>query len=154
IAESFRLFSCFPWRGTVRFFGETYPANALPWFYPLAWIPLSWEPGGLVLLVAGLLAFVVYAVREAPGWRLSVKTLTGSLPLWSLLFAAAPWAALLALRPVLYDEERHFMFAMPMLAVCAALGLRRLQEAAKLALAGAVALSALVAAGSWGKYAY
>src|SRR5207245_3011968 len=69
-------------------------------------------------------------------------------------FALAPWGAVLALRPVLYDEERHLLFAMPLLAVSAALGLRALRERAKVGLSCLILASAAHAATSWGKYAY
>jgi hypothetical protein len=70
------------------------------------------------------------------------------------LFTVAPWAAVLALRPVLYDEERHLLFAMALIPVCAALGLRRLAEGTKAALATLVLVSTLVSLSSWGKYSY
>jgi hypothetical protein len=70
------------------------------------------------------------------------------------LFAAAPWAAVLLLRPTLYDEDRHLLFAMPLLGVAAALGLRGLPERVKHALAAVVVVSALGSAASWGRYAY
>src|SRR5262249_30209540 len=123
-------------------------------WYPLVWIPLSWEPIGLAVLVLGLLAFGRVITRELRGLRPSVPALTDSLPLWSFVFALAPWVALLVLRPVLYDEERHFTFAMPLLAVCAGLGLRGLAERAKIAIAVVVLASALFGVASWGRYAY
>ena len=154
LAESVSLFSRFPWRGSVRIFGQSYRSDALPRWYPLAWIPLSWEPVGLAVLVAGLLGFGLLVARALRGVRLSASTLSHSLALWVAVFALAPWAALLVLRPVLYDEERHFTFAMPLLAVGAALGLRGLAERTKAALAGLVLASTLFAVASWGKYAY
>ena len=78
----------------------------------------------------------------------------GTLPLWVAVFALAPWAAVLVLRPVLYDEERHLLFAMPLVAVGAALGLRGLAERVKVGLSWLVLASALLALASWGKYAY
>jgi len=155
LADSVTLFSRFPWRGTVRLFGQNYPANELPWWYAPVWIPLSWEPVGLCLLAAGLIAFLFVVIRELrrPG-GVSVTLLFDSLPVWVALFALAPWAAVLALRPVLYDEERHLLFAMPLLAVGAALGLGRLAEKTKVALAVLVLLSSLYSLASWGKYSY
>jgi len=154
-AASFTLFSRFPWRGTVRLFGQTYLASELPRWYAPVWIPLSWEPVGLSLLAIGAVAFFFVVVRDLLRYRSpSVAVLLDSLPVWASLFAVAPWAAVLALRPVLYDEERHILFAMPLLAVCAALGLRRLAEGTKVALAALILVSTLYSLASWGKYSY
>jgi hypothetical protein len=152
--QSFTFFSAFTWEGQVRLFGRTFSATGLPWWYGPAWIPVSWEPVGLLTLVAGSVPFVLLAVRGLRSAFAPGGSLAASLPLWVAVFAAAPWAAVLVLRPVLYDEDRHVLFAMPLLAVAAALGLRRLPEPAKAGLAAAVAVSALAAGVQWGKYAY
>jgi hypothetical protein len=153
---SFGLFSKFAWWGHVRLFGRSYLATEVPWWYGPAWIPVSWEPVGLAALAIGLPAFAVRAAREMlrarPWW--SVSLLVRSLPVWVALFALAPWASVLVLRPVLYDEERHLLFAMPLLAVGAALGLGGLGEKAKVGLACLVLASVAQAVTSWGKYAY
>jgi hypothetical protein len=73
---------------------------------------------------------------------------------WIGFFALVPWAALFAFRPILYDEDRHLLFAMPLLGVAAALGLRRSSERARCLLAGLVLASSAWAAASWGKHAY
>ncbi len=153
--QSFRFFSSFTWIGHVHLFGRSYVSNALPWWYGPAWIPVSWEPVGLAVLAIGGLAFVVLVTRtvlRTRSWAISL--LLASLPVWVALFALAPWAAVLILRPVLYDEERHLLFAMPLLAVSAALGLRGLEERAKVGLSCLILVSAGLAAASWGKYAY
>ena len=154
-AQSFGLFSKFNWYGRVRLFGQSYLASELPWWYGPAWIPVSWEPIGLVVLAAGLAGFVLVVARGLRGGRArSPLLLLESLPAWVALFALAPWAAVLVQRPVLYDEDRHLLFAMPLLAVAAALGLRGLGERVKAGLAGLVLASSALAAVTWGKYAY
>ena len=153
--ESFSLFSKFTWPGRVRLFGQTYFSNALPWWYGPAWVPVSWEPVGLLVLLGGLGAFALLVARAVPrAWTRPIPALLESLPLWVALLGAAPWVAVLVLRPVLYDEDRHLLFAMPLLAVGAALGLRGLGEKAQVALSCLVLASAAWAVGSWGKYAY
>ncbi len=153
--ESFSLFSKFSWLGRVRLFGRTYVSTELPWWYGPAWIPVSWEPVGLAVLAVGAAGFTVAVARAALEARSRlIPVLRESLPLWVALFALAPWVAVLALRPVLYDEERHLLFAMPLLAVSAALGLRALRERAKVGLSCLILASAAHAATSWGKYAY
>jgi len=154
-AQSFGLFSRFTWIGRVRAFGWSYSATELPWWYGPAWIPVSWEPVGLSLLTVGALGFLLVVTRDFLRHRSGpVVLFLQSLPVWVALFAVTPWAAVLVLRPVLYDEERHLLFAMPLLAVSAALGLRRLADPMKMALAGLVLVSVVHSVTSWGKYAY
>lgn len=154
-AESFGLFSKFTWIGPVRLFGQTHLSSELPWWYGLAWIPVSWEPVGLAILAIGLVAFAILVTRatlRTGSW--SISFLLQSLPVWVALFAVAPGVAVLALHPVFYDEDRHLLFAMPLLAVSAALGLRFLGDRVKVALSCLVLVSAALALASWGKYAY
>jgi hypothetical protein len=155
LPESFGLFSRFAWLGHVRLFGQSYLSTELPWWYGLAWIPVSWEPVGLAVLAVGIVGFVVVVTQAAlrsGSW--SASFLLQSLPVWVALFALAPGVAVLVLRPVLYDEERHLMFAMPLLAVSAALGLRGVGEKVKVGLSCLVLVSVASALASWGKYAY
>ncbi len=155
LATSFSLFSSYPWQGTVRVLGTNYSSYELPRWYGPFWIAMSWEPVGFFVLVAGVVAFLVAVARGLLRVRsASTTVLTDSLPFWVALFALAPWAAVIALRPVLYDEDRHLLFAMPLLAVAAALGLRRLGEGLKGALAAVVLVTTLAALASWGKYSY
>jgi hypothetical protein len=155
LVASFSLFSKFPWRGTVRVLGTNYASNELPRWYGPFWIALSWEPVAFVVLVAGLVAFVYVIGRTLLGTRtLATSILTDSLPVWVALFAAGPWVAVLALRPVLYDEDRHLLFAMPLLAVAAALGLRRLGERWKAGIAAIALVASLATTVAWGKYSY
>jgi hypothetical protein len=153
--EAFSLFNRFIWVGRVRLFGTVYHSSALPWWYSIAWIPISWEPISLLAVAAGtVLAAGALALLAARHWRRPFALLTESLLAWVALFTLAPWAAFLVLQPILYDEERHVLFAMPVLAVLAALGLRRLPERVKIGAAALVAVSALLSFAAWGKYAY
>jgi hypothetical protein len=155
LATSFSLFRQFPWRGTVKVLGTNYASYELPRWYGPFWIPMSWEPIGFFVLLAGAVAFLVAVTRGLLRVRgVATSVLTDSLPLWVALFALAPWAAVVALRPVLYDEDRHLLFAMPLLAVAAALGLRSLGEKVKGALAALVLVTTFATVASWGKYSY
>jgi hypothetical protein len=152
---SARHYAQHPWEGPVRLFGMEFFSADLPRWYGPAWIAVSWVPLGLVLLIVGGVLFVPQAVR---GWvrerPLPLQPLFGSPAAWVALFGAAPWIAVLALGPTLYDEDRHLLFAMPLLGVGAALGLARLPGRAKGVLALLVLASALWSAASWGTYAY
>jgi hypothetical protein len=152
---SVHLYSRFPWGGPVRFFGLEYLSTDLPWWYGPIWIPVSWVPLGLIALAGGGVLFVPLVVRELRqrrSWPL--QPLFGSLAAWVAIFGVLPWVALLLVRPTLYDEDRHLVFAMPLLGVAAALGLRGLSGHVTGALAVLVLASAAWSAASWGTYAY
>jgi hypothetical protein len=149
------LFSRFPWVGPVRLFGMEFVSTELPLWYGPAWIAVSWVPAGLLALVVGGVLFVPRVLRELTRQRpRPLQPLFGSLAVWVALFGALPWVAVLLLRPTLYDEDRHLLFAMPLLGVAAALGLRRLWPGLKAGLAVVILASALWSAASWGTYAY
>jgi hypothetical protein len=153
--RSARHYAQNPWTGPVRLFGRQFVSTDLPWWYGPAWIPVSWVPLGLLVLLVGGALFVPRAlgeIRRHRPWPL--QPLFGSLTAWVALFAAAPWAAVLLVHPTLYDEDRHLLFAMPLLGVAAALGLRRLSERVKGVVAALVFVSALWSAAAWGRYAY
>jgi hypothetical protein len=149
------LYSRFPWVGPVRLFGMEFLSTQLPGWYGPAWIAVSWVPLGLLALVIGGVLFVPRALldllRQRP-WPL--QPLFGSLVVWVAIFAALPWVAVLLMRPTLYDEDRHLLFAMPLLGVAAALGLRGLSERVKGSVAILVLASAVWSAASWGTHAY
>lgn len=155
LARSISLFSKYPWEGPVRLFGVELVSTELPWWYAPAWIAVSWVPIGLLTLVIGVILFVPRVVRDL--WRLRpwpFQPLLGSLDVWVALFGGLPWVALLLMRPTLYDEDRHLLFAMPLLGVAAALGLRGVSGRVKSILALLVFTSAVWSAASWGTYAY
>lgn len=150
-----RLYSRFPWVGPVRLFGMEFLSTDLPLWYGPVWVAVSWVPVGLLVLLVGLVFFVrrtvVELARSRP-WPLS--PLFRSLAVWVAVFGATPWVAALVLRPTLYDEDRHLLFAMPLLGVAAALGLRDLPGRVKGVAAAVVLVAALWSAASWGTYAY
>jgi hypothetical protein len=157
LVSTVSLFSRFPWEGegTVRLFGVLHDVSRLPWWYGPAWIAVSWVPIGLVVLAVGGTLALPTVAREAwhrRPWPL--QPVFGSHTVWVAVFAALPWVAVLALRPTLYDEDRHLLFAMPLLGVCAAFGLRSLPERSKGALAVLVLGSSLWSVIAWGRYSY
>jgi hypothetical protein len=77
-----------------------------------------------------------------------------SLRQWLWLLVLASWAAVLVIRPNLYDEERHLLFLFPTLFLAAALGLEFLPGRARHLLAGALVLFSLWSYVQWGPYSY
>jgi hypothetical protein len=155
LVRSLTLFSKYPWQGPVRLFGLEFLSTELPWWYAPAWIAVAWVPIGLLTLVSGLVLFLPRLWRELRDERpWPMQPFFASLAAWVALFGGLPWAAFLLLRPTFYDEDRHLLFAMPLLGVAAALGLGRVSGRVKGALALLILGSAAWSAASWGPYAY
>jgi hypothetical protein len=123
------LASHFPWPLEVFFDGRYYPAGDVPRSYTLVWFAITLPEH---VLLGGVVAFVMAAAllcREPGGWRRSAtapKLVVVGLPI------VVPVLLAVALRPILYDGVRHFMFVIPCLAVVGAVALARLfQEGAR-----------------------
>jgi hypothetical protein len=117
----------FPYVGDTLYAGRHVPASDLPWHYLPVWVLVTTPLFVLVLAVA--------ALRLLRRWR--------SQPLAVLLAGAlaANLALYYALRPVVYDGLRHFLFLLPLLAVLAALSLAEIVGGARAGRAQVVAAS-------------
>ena len=156
LVHSFRGFSSFDLAGRVRAFGIFMPCAHLPAWYPFLWLPVILHPLAFVACLAGWAAYLRPSslaphsfVLGRGGARVDV-----SLRRWLALFTAIAWLGVIAIRPVLYDEERHILFLYPPLVVLAALGLDNLGARVKYALAALIVAASLVSYVGWGRYAY
>jgi hypothetical protein len=155
---SFGDFARFSMVGRVRIFGRFLAADRLPWWYPFAWIPVILNPLALAAFVAGMLNHLRRPslapqsfVLDAGGRR---RPFDLSLRRWLVLLTVLPWVAVLLVRPVLYDEERHLLFLYPPLLILAALGLDNLSARLKVGLAALIVVASLHSYAHWGRYAY
>jgi hypothetical protein len=104
----------FPFR--TLFAGRYFPATDLPWAYLPTYIVLALPELILLLLAAAPIVALVVAWRR--GWRLER---TQSLQLFILGFAIVfPVAYAVAIKAVLFDGMRHFIFVLPLIAALAA----------------------------------
>ncbi len=106
------------------FDGRFVPASDLPWQYLPTYILLALPELVLVLLIAAPLFGVLAAVglmRHGNGWRR--ETVLGLLLLG--LTIVFPVAYAIAIKAVLFDGMRHFIFVLPPIAVAAALTMDR-----------------------------
>ena len=103
----------------TRFAGDFVPVDALPWYYLPTWMAITTPPLVGILFLLGL-CLSLAAIRRAP---LDPEN-RGRL-LFLLLFFL-PLAAVLTLRPILYDGWRHFYFVYPAVLAIAMLGVERL----------------------------
>ncbi|MBI3332174.1 hypothetical protein HYZ99_04435 [Candidatus Peregrinibacteria bacterium] len=149
----FQIFSRFPVVIGQRAFGMAFRSDAVPLWYPFAVIPLISHPVVFLLTIPGLTAFLL--LRSPEGGKKAKKgTLEITLKQWTLAIIVLSFAAILILRPHLYDEERHILFLYPLLFLAAALGFDRLRDHLKIGLALVIIAVSLISYGSWGRYAY
>jgi hypothetical protein len=99
------------------FAGKYIPATDLPWAYLPVHIVLALPELVLTLLVIAPVAAIVIAHRR--GWAFERTT---TLRLAVLVFAIVfPVAYAIAIKAVLFDGMRHFIFVLPLIAVLAAI---------------------------------
>lgn len=104
----------FPFR--TLFAGRYFPATDLPWAYLPTYIVLALPELVLVLLAASPLAALAIAHRQR--WRIE-RTVT--LQLFLLAFGIVfPVAYAVAIKAVLFDGMRHFIFVLPLIAALTA----------------------------------
>ena len=118
-ALAFFSHETFPFK--TLFDGHFVPASDLPWSYLPTYILLALPELVLVLLiVAALAAFVALARRDS--WRRREIVLGYFLIGFTIAF---PVAYAIAIKAVLFDGMRHFIFVLPPVAVAAALAADR-----------------------------
>ena len=99
------------------FDGQFVPASNLPWEYLPTYILLALPELVLVLLVIAAAAALLALSRDAV-WRQRDAVLGRFLIGFSIVF---PVAYAIAIKAVLFDGMRHFIFVLPPIAVAAAL---------------------------------
>jgi hypothetical protein len=103
------------------FDGRFVPASDLPWEYLPTYIALALPELILVLLLAAAALAVIAATRQGLGLRREA-----ALGIFLLgLTIVFPVAYAIAIKAVLFDGMRHFIFVLPPIAVAAALAMDR-----------------------------
>lgn len=110
----------FPTVVPVLFEGVSYSSDALPRRYLLKMFGLKTPTAVLLLALGGLLVVLVRAWSDRSGRGLGNFVVAT----WLL----APLAAWTLTTPNIYDGIRHFIFVLPALALCAAIGALALLE--------------------------
>jgi 4-amino-4-deoxy-L-arabinose transferase-like glycosyltransferase len=123
----------------VLFDGTTYRSDNLPRIYLPKYLLLSTPPLVLVLAVVGLIA---PRRRDFDPETAQVGLERALVSAWLL----APIAAVVVLRPNLYDAYRHFLFLLPAIALLAGLGAQAIVDWARDGAARRVAQAMIVAA--------
>jgi hypothetical protein len=105
----------FPYR--TLFAGKYFPATDLPWAYLPTYIVLALPEIVLVLALAAPLV-ALHVARRMPRRELRDWLLRHGLVAFGIAF---PVAYAVAIKAVLFDGMRHFIFVLPLIAVVAAL---------------------------------
>ncbi|MGE5201815.1 MAG: ArnT family glycosyltransferase [Acidobacteriota bacterium] len=109
----------YPW--TTLFDGRQVPATDLPWSYLPVHVTLALPELVLALLAAAVPAAVL--VARAQGWRLERAP---ALAYFAIAFAVLfPIGYAIAIKAVLFDGMRHFIFVLPPIAALAAAAMHR-----------------------------
>ncbi|HYM02266.1 MAG TPA: glycosyltransferase family 39 protein [Stellaceae bacterium] len=104
----------FPFR--TLFAGHYFPATDLPWAYLPTYIALALPELILVLLLAA--PFVAVAIAWRRHWRLErIPSLRFFIVAFAIVF---PVAYAVAIKAVLFDGMRHFIFVLPLIAALTA----------------------------------
>jgi Dolichyl-phosphate-mannose-protein mannosyltransferase len=121
-ALAFFTHETFPFR--TLFDGLYVPASDLPWSYLPTYIVLALPELVLLLLVAAPV-LAVMLLRRVPAPALRTTVLRHFMVVFGIVF---PVAYAIAVKAVLFDGMRHFIFVLPLIAVAAALVADRLIE--------------------------
>jgi hypothetical protein len=127
------VISHFPWDGLVLYKGMRIPATRLPADYIFTWLIIG---SSLTLVALSALGLGVVGVSSARARRIDPRLAM------VLLSFAVPLLAMLALRSVVYDGLRQFLFLIPPLILIGAYGLTHIFSALSRAERGALQFAA------------
>ena len=160
LKKPFTLFSSYHWNGEIRIFGNSIMIEAsktpIPWWYVFVWPPVMIHPLAFFVMLAGLIGSFTKGIQKKYPFILSSKSKKYNLSLikWMWLITILSFAAVIIIRPLLYDEERQILFLYPLLMIIAGLGLDDLKKKWKLILAGLIAVLSLFSYMNWERYSY
>ena len=115
LRQALEVMSKFPWLGHVLYKGAYVRADVLPWHYFPVWLTITTPPAYLAFFLAGLVVIGREVLRHPLHFAFRHRA-----DCVFLLCLALPVAAVLQIRPVLYDGWRHLYFVYgPFMAVAA-----------------------------------
>ncbi len=139
--DSLRTLAAFPWQGDILYAGKLWDAGATPWHYLPFLILAQLTLPALLLALIGLGVGLHRVVQRAmDGIALGLLMVWGSVPI----------AAAIALRSIVYDNARQFLFALPPLFILAGLGIDGILGRIRSRAIGAAGVLALLAPGVLG----
>ena len=160
LKKPFTLFSSYNWGGEIRIFGNSIFIEAretpIPWWYVFTWPPIITHPLAFFVMIIGIIGSLTKEIQNKYPFKLSSKSKEFNLSLvrWIWLITILSFAAILIIRPLLYDEERQILFLYPLLMIIAGLGLDDLRKNWKLLIAGLITILSLFSYINWQRYSY
>ena len=104
LSESFNLMSAFPWNGSIRFEGNNFLPNELPFYYLPKLLTIQLTLPLILCALVGTLVLVDRIRKKEANWASEVVL---------LVWFWVPLLAVIVLRPNLYDNFRQFLFILP-----------------------------------------
>jgi 4-amino-4-deoxy-L-arabinose transferase-like glycosyltransferase len=115
--DSIRVMGTYPWTGSILYNGQVYLAAHLPRSYVPTWLVVGSPPVLIVFVLIGISAISLIIVRK--------KCIEARIAVVLLAFLV-PCCSLIALRSVLYDGLRQFIFIIPPMILIAVYGMTQL----------------------------
>lgn len=145
----------YEWEGAVRTAGQELISTELPWWYSPVWLVANLPILTTALVLSGLIAYLLSAVRR--NWGIGRQ---GAVMVFPLIAQGVilPCAVLLT-SPVLYDGIRHLLFVIPPLVALSVVALVSIaKEASAKSIASLLAVvvvgASLFAVVRWFPYHY
>ena len=96
--------------------GRFIPSDALPWHYLPTWFTITLPEFYALILSIGIIALVARKLMTSSS-SANVDVDRQSRMVFLIFATCFPIATAIAMRPILYDGNRHFLFVVPPLAV-------------------------------------
>jgi len=107
LIDSFTLFSKYPWKGELLYWGNYISSFELPWHYISSWILITTPFLFLVLILLGFALLTLYVLKNYKTWFENYHiTLDGIV----LAITLGPMIAIVVFQSVVYGGWRHMFF--------------------------------------------
>jgi hypothetical protein len=118
LASIVNQISRFPFRGSVRYFGETIASTKLPWHYTYGYMLMQMPLYYHIFIVMGVLALSVFLGRSLRGVQNDQIELSETASYTIIILLAAtiiPALIVFLAKPVFYNATRHMLFMVPLI---------------------------------------
>jgi len=123
LKDTFSLFSQYPWKGELLYWGTYISSTELPWHYIPSWIMVSTPILFLISILIGLLCLSVEVCRQYKSW---FKEFNSTLDWIVLATTLGPLLAIILFQSIVYGGWRHMFFMHAGLVYALVFGLNKL----------------------------
>ncbi len=107
LKETFSLFSQYPWKGELLYWGSYISSFELPWHYIPSWILITTPIIFLICILTGLVLIVIQLIKNYRRW---FEEYTITLDGITLAATLGPLIAIVVFNSVVYGGWRHLFF--------------------------------------------